>query len=939
MELNVLVEVNRTQPWGDDAKRQWREQIDIEATVVSRSGMGKWRARGEALDHLKLTTSAESAELDKVDELCGELSPLERVTLERDEMRKQFGIPLAATDFCFSYPRPDMEGLLKACHQESLHMTCRWINFVLNGGFVYFDANGKLLRANALTFAPASVWFKLSGPHAANEAALVAMRRQGRLATVTLDALKLQGWSAFGWVHPNENPDGASVFSAVQPPAAAAPTAASSLSGLTASVHHGTSVVLRRMRASITPLVGGAAADSHRPLDEPSWPAGGFLYETLDGPMFWFITESNADEATAYCKSKMGSGAADSKLLDARVIADFNRLRAALDRPTELQRLLPTDGSSSSSSSMNMRTGAFDEATKYSYVDTNALLIALMWTCERGMTAAARMLVRESRRRMAEDAVSVGGEASHRTTIHHPQARLAHAVFIAKDAGNMMIAEEIVMHLDWLQVIDAPDGNLNASGEPVPQTENQKSELLYVVAEVAYKDGDGATIGRWINHSSAQGDVVHTMALCIKAVRRCMSLAAYFKRSNPGRADALATLSTQLQLGAAALLDSQTTEAVSALLHSKTGRGVLSVALRTEAKVFLCQPVVQDFMAATWRGKFLSELYEGLTQCRSGAERACIYLGLVLSLAVQLPLIPLLAFFPPLGKAAAAAFQGDGKAETGVRFLGYFLNAPIVMVGLALLSDLSLAVTLTFAPSELLVHPALARPGGAFQLSLNLPSLLLGWLAGCAVAETNKVRHRHSWNFRSYWADRFNRLDVLAIALSLAALVLAQFEALREADGGGHEQVLPAMRATAVLFLWLRLLRVLLVSPSKGPLVLMNFRMVSDVVSYLVLLFATLLAFGAAFLVLYAPTASTTPPRGRGATRARGRRRCSTPTRRAPTTSVPTRRRWRISSRRRSAASPFTRARGCRGRAARGGRSPRSSTRSPRSSSSTCSSR
>ena len=58
------------------------------------------------------------------------------------------------------------------------------------------------------------------------------------------------------------------------------------------------------------------------------------------------------------------------------------------------------------------------------------------------------------------------------------------------------------------------------------------------------------------------------------------------------------------------------------------------------------------------------------------------------------------------------------------------------------------------------------------------------------------------------------------------------------------------LHACASLFMWLRQLRLLALSPSLGPLVYMGFKMVGDVAKWLVLVLAILLAFAAAFSVL-----------------------------------------------------------------------------------------
>ena len=85
-----------------------------------------------------------------------------------------------------------------------------WLDFVLIGGFVYFDARGKLLQCNALGISQAVNDFRigLDGPHDAALGAGVAMQRDGRMQAVTVESLKAAGFHSFGWLNPSEMPGG-----------------------------------------------------------------------------------------------------------------------------------------------------------------------------------------------------------------------------------------------------------------------------------------------------------------------------------------------------------------------------------------------------------------------------------------------------------------------------------------------------------------------------------------------------------------------------------------------------------------------------------------------------------------------------------------------------------------------------------------------------------
>jgi hypothetical protein len=65
--------------------------------------------------------------------------------------------------------------------------------------------------------------------------------------------------------------------------------------------------------------------------------------------------------------------------------------------------------------------------------------------------------------------------------------------------------------------------------------------------------------------------------------------------------------------------------------------------------------------------------------------------------------------------------------------------------------------------------------------------------------------------------------------------------------------VTSTLRASACIFLWLRLLCVLFVSAVFGPYVLTITIMMKDVLKFVVVLIIIILAFASAFFVLYEP--------------------------------------------------------------------------------------
>ena len=91
----------------------------------------------------------------------------------------------------------------------------------------------------------------------------------------------------------------------------------------------------------------------------------------------------------------------------------------------------------------------------------------------------------------------------------------------------------------------------------------------------------------------------------------------------------------------------------------------------------------------------------------------------------------------------------------------------------------------------------------------------------------------------------------MALIFSLAALIAFV------STGDSEDATATSLRVAAVFLLWLRVIRVLLVSPKFGPFVLMFFRMLfGDVLYFLVLLLFLLVAFAASWTVLLEPESS-----------------------------------------------------------------------------------
>ena len=156
-------------------------------------------------------TDMEDCEGAEQEELTvgGNLSPLSPVTVSKDA-RRAAAIPDNATTFAFAYPggyawaqaasMPSPESYVALDRKlETLNLADEvWAYLLLVGGFLFFDDEGTLIQANALTLVPSDHMMKFDGPHAPNRDALQTLREAGRMKAVTLDALESMNFKSFG---------------------------------------------------------------------------------------------------------------------------------------------------------------------------------------------------------------------------------------------------------------------------------------------------------------------------------------------------------------------------------------------------------------------------------------------------------------------------------------------------------------------------------------------------------------------------------------------------------------------------------------------------------------------------------------------------------------------------------------------------------------------
>ena len=218
-------------------------------------------------------------------------------------------------------------------------------------------------------------------------------------------------------------------------------------------------------------------------------------------------------------------------------------------------------------------------------------------------------------------------------------------------------------------------------------------------------------------------------------------------------------------------------------------------------------------------------------------------------------LLPLVALVPPLDGLLRDRWENTDMFAFSYSLpkLGYYLlHIPAVKFGLECSADLALALALTFIPAADLATAPVAP-------------LLLVWVGSGLLWEACQVmafgsdaklwRDRMYDRVATYWADSINRVDATALVFSFAALIA--FMSTSNSEDTTKDATATSLRAVAVFLLWLRVIRVLLISPKFGPFVMMFFRMLfGDVLYFLVLLGFLLVAFAASWTVLLEPSPS-----------------------------------------------------------------------------------
>lgn len=352
------------------------------------------------------------------------------------------------------------------------------------------------------------------------------------------------------------------------------------------------------------------------------------------------------------------------------------------------------------------------------------------------------------------------------------------------------------------------------------------------VAGYARMDEDA--LGRMVANVSVSPDekpkdiplaVLSSSVLEIIELAAVASREARYMRSFDSRgADKRETLNAQLQLAVAALLSEIPNPRARVLLENEDGQKALQKAGDMRAKMLFTQPVVQDYVTAKWR-----KLFDNAPDPGFNSDFIVGWTVVTLFLVLQVVfLLPIVALAPPLDPILRRKFP-----------LAYVVDAPVVKFYLETVSDVAFAVVLTAVPSEAL--------GGYPAAPILLAWVVAGLYWELKSLDVVKILTGNiAEGLRPYVSDPFNLLDTTAMAFTAAAVLTA----IDERDNYAVATTLsaPILHAYAVLLLWIRTMRGLLMSHTWFPYISMFFKMLlGDFLKFLVLLVVVIVGFGAAW--------------------------------------------------------------------------------------------
>eukprot|EP00732_Lithocolla_globosa_P002050 Lithocolla_globosa_v1_NODE_1213_length_2782_cov_10.456546.p1 type:complete len:874 gc:universal NODE_1213_length_2782_cov_10.456546:2674-53(-) len=158
--------------------------------------------------HIKVNTETSSYEVTEEvlkllpkDHGCldmGQVSPRTNVTFS-EPSKQRANIPSSAVSYVWAYPLPGIQDV------SGLDLSNPVVNFVAIGGYIYFDAENKIVRANAVGLSSPDLFF--GARQKWNNEHTEILYRANRLSRITLEPLKEAGAFWFCWINPGERLD------------------------------------------------------------------------------------------------------------------------------------------------------------------------------------------------------------------------------------------------------------------------------------------------------------------------------------------------------------------------------------------------------------------------------------------------------------------------------------------------------------------------------------------------------------------------------------------------------------------------------------------------------------------------------------------------------------------------------------------------------------
>jgi len=452
---------------------------------------------------------------------------------------------------------------------------------------------------------------------------------------------------------------------------------------------------------------------------------------------------------------------------------------------------------------------------------------------------------------------------------------------LVKANDNQRRAVEVQKHKTTHLLVERGQFVMRSRGHPRARRQLHNRAL---VQSLVPNDGECMPVAYERLARTFQGGACAGLHDCVTLVAAAERYAARLRSSNIERAQGLVDVSTRLQLCAAALLETLDEQQIKSFLSRRPGRAALCAASISECKLLLARPGLQLALNRQWHGSLLYMVKTGVWESGFDAWTVTLEwyeycLMLPLSVLVVLPfnllLLPLVTAVPALGpwvsarlRLAGQLIPGEATGSTALALTPwewiYLIDTPFFKFVVTTMTTLAFAATLTFWDPRgtgvvarrtrrqmRLVAGDEAEEHMEEQLE-ELPEveqaeephddvwvgLLLLWCAVALATELDELRRA-----RRFWlVDVLNVVELSALSCCLVALLLWILDLWYMAA---------AARASGCALLFASQgFRLLSLSPSLGPLTLMLFKMINDVLLWLCLLGVVAVSAASAFIVL-----------------------------------------------------------------------------------------